>query len=143
HLRCRCPQENALRLSWWDMRNLKFMMPIATEKNSDFTFLCLPSLEEVEVCRKRGPLVLWEDLMRSDESSTFFQSPQWCMAWYRVFRNSFQPLVILLMSGNLLRGLAPLAIERETGRLVFAGDTMADYHDVIAVEGSREPLIAE
>ena len=102
------------------------------------------SLRELEAERAAtGALAAWEALADSDESANFFQSPAWCMDWYRCYADQFSPLVVVVTSGERLVGLVPLAIENSSKRLVFAGDNMADYRDVLAAEGHREDVVRE
>jgi CelD/BcsL family acetyltransferase involved in cellulose biosynthesis/GNAT superfamily N-acetyltransferase len=81
--------------------------------------------------------------MDEDPVSTFFQSPVWCMEWYRSYQDKFRPLVMIAARGESLVGIVPLAVEITTGRLAFAGDNMSDYRDVAAAPGYREGVIAE
>jgi len=81
--------------------------------------------------------------MRADPSATFFQSPGWCMEWYRCYDPVFQPLVLVVTCGERLVGLVPLAVERSTRRLTFASDEMSDYRDVVAMPGHRTAVVTE
>ncbi len=81
--------------------------------------------------------------MRADPTATFFQSPGWCMEWYRCYDAVFKPLVVAVTSGELLLGVVPLAVERSTRRLTFASDEMSDYRDVVAVPAYRGLVVAE
>jgi CelD/BcsL family acetyltransferase involved in cellulose biosynthesis len=100
------------------------------------------SLEELEDARCCGVLVGWEALLGSDPTATLLQGPAWCMEWYRCYADQFAPLVLAATCEGELVGLAPLAREHGSGRLVFAGDNMADYRDVVAAPGHRVHLIA-
>ena len=88
-----------------------------------------------------GPLLnQWETLLESDPTATLFQSPVWCMPWYRAY-SRFDPRVIVVSSGDRLTGVVPLAAEKQTGRLTFAGDHIADYKDVVTCPEGREQLL--
>lgn len=104
---------------------------------------CITSLLGLEEARRRGPLVSWEALMSADPTATFFQSPGWCMEWYRSYDDLFRPLVVIVTLGDVLVGMIPLAVERSTGRLTFASDHMSDYRDVVAIPEYRETVIVE
>jgi hypothetical protein len=47
------------------------------------------------------------------------------------------------LAGGELIGVVPLAVEKGTRRLAFAGDQMADYRDVVARPDSRPDVIRE
>jgi CelD/BcsL family acetyltransferase involved in cellulose biosynthesis len=100
-------------------------------------------LEELLWSQRSGALSGWEELLDADPTATFFQSPAWCLPWYISYAEQFQPLVLFMSAGAKLVGLAPLAVERHTGRIAFAGDNMSDYRDVAAAPGWRAPLLAE
>lgn len=105
----------------------------------------IASLGELEAERTAavGALAAWEELTQADAAANFFQSPAWCMDWYRCYADQFSPLVVVVTRGERLVGLVPLAVETATKRLVFAGDNMADYRDVAAAEGHREEVVRE
>lgn len=90
----------------------------------------------------RGLPAAWEALARESSGSTFYQTPQWCLRWYRHYQDQFQPLLVTATVGERLAGVAPLAIERGTGRLTFAGDVMCDYRDVLVEPSSAAALVA-
>jgi CelD/BcsL family acetyltransferase involved in cellulose biosynthesis len=73
--------------------------------------------------------------------ASFYQGPAWTLPWYRAYASSFDPLVLILEREDQLVGVVPLSVERKSGRLVFAGDVMADYRDVIALPQHREEVI--
>jgi CelD/BcsL family acetyltransferase involved in cellulose biosynthesis len=100
----------------------------------------LPALEEAMRC---SPLQSWERLLESDPYATFFQGPIWTLCWYRAYADLFDPLVIVMQVSDELVGVAPMAVEKRTRRLAFAGDHMADYRDVVALPGYRERVIRE
>ncbi|HVF55413.1 MAG TPA: GNAT family N-acetyltransferase [Pyrinomonadaceae bacterium] len=103
----------------------------------------LTDLSALEEERRAGALASWESLMEKDSTATFFQTPAWCMAWYRSYADQYDPLVIFLVRGDELVGLVPLASEKHSNRLVFAGDLMCDYRDVVAAPAWRRETIAE
>jgi len=103
----------------------------------------ISSLPELEAAWSTGILVSWESLAEDDPTTTCFQGPVWCMEWYRHYRESFRPLVLVVTRGHKLVGLVSLAVEISTGRLAFAGDNMSDYRDVVAAAGYREMVVAE
>jgi hypothetical protein len=104
---------------------------------------CITNLAALEVALLREPLRSWEKLLNLDSLSTFCQGPVWTLHWYRAYRESFDPLVLFIERRGALLGVVPLAVEKNTRRLVFAGDQMADYRDVVALPEYRENVIRE
>jgi CelD/BcsL family acetyltransferase involved in cellulose biosynthesis len=98
-------------------------------------------LTALEEAFGQGPLTSWEDLLNADPFATFLQGPVWAMLWYRSYAGSFDPLVLMSERDGALVGVVPLAVEKSTGRLVFAGDQMGDYRDVVALPDCREEVL--
>ncbi len=69
----------------------------------------------------------WSSLWHDCPWATMFQSPAYVATWYSVYRERFQPVLVLTrdLQGRLA-GLLTLAISDE-GRLVAAGDIQAEY----------------
>ncbi|HET8550077.1 MAG TPA: GNAT family N-acetyltransferase [Bryobacteraceae bacterium] len=99
-------------------------------------------LSALEAALTSDPLNAWESLLDADPCATLFQSPVWCMPWYRSYLD-FEPLVLVVTSGSELAGVVPLAIENATGRLTFAGDNMTDYRDVVTRPEWRREVVGE
>ncbi len=101
------------------------MVESETDPNEDAVFQThrINSLPELDAAWSTGVLASWESLAEDDPTTTCFQGPVWCMEWYRHYRESFRPLVLLVTRGKTLVGLVSLAIEVSTGRLAFAGET--------------------
>ena len=91
---------------------------------------------------RQPPLDQWTDVLEGDAAATLFQSPIWCLAWYRCYTD-FEPRVLVVVRQGALAGLVPLALERSTGRLTFAGDNMTDYRDVVVRPGFRRAVLEE
>ena len=102
----------------------------------------LEGLPAVQAARRGGVLDGWEELLALDEVATFFQTPAWCLPWYRCYAEEFSPLVLVVRRARRLVGLAPLAVRRTTGGLAFAGDGMTDYRDVVASDEHRASVVA-
>lgn len=90
----------------------------------------------------REPLNGWESLLDIDPFATLFQSPVWCMPWYRTYTD-FEPRLLMITCGAVLAGVAPLAVEKRSGRLTFAGDNMTDYRDVVTRPEYRDEVLTE
>ncbi|MGH7233316.1 MAG: GNAT family N-acetyltransferase [Nitrospiraceae bacterium] len=83
----------------------------------------------------------WEVLLKADSVATFFQTPLWCVTWYRCYHDEFEPIMFTAKCEGRLVGIAPLARERATGRVVFAGDGMSDYRDFVCEDGWRRHIL--
>jgi len=84
----------------------------------------------------------WEELLEKDSVAGFYQTPLWSISWYRHFHNEFEPLLLLAEESGMLIGLAALAIDKPVGRILFAGDPMADYRDFVCADGRQGELVA-
>lgn len=103
----------------------------------------IASLPALERELTRGLYAGWRALMTADPRASVFQSPGWCVPWYRAYRDQFEPYVVTVSRGGQLAGVVPLATERRTGHLSFASGTMADYRDIVALPDSRRLVAGE
>jgi CelD/BcsL family acetyltransferase involved in cellulose biosynthesis len=70
----------------------------------------------------------WTNLWDRCPWATPFQSPGYVRTFYSIYRQEFEPLLVLSRDGEgNLQGLLALAISSATGRLVGAGDVQAEY----------------
>ena len=109
------------------------MLPVTTATFTDLVQLRLEA--------ETGVLARWSGLVDADRFATFFQRPEWCLAWYEAYAHRFSPLVLAVRVGDELVGVVSLAVEAGTQRLVFAGDTFADYRDVVAPDPWRAVVL--
>lgn len=107
---------------------------------SNYQTIVISGLAALEDALHQPLLQQWETLLDEDPRATLFQSPVWCMPWYRAY-TQFEPRVMVASCGSQLVGVVPLAAERTTGRLTFAGDGVADYKDIVTAPEFRERLI--
>lgn len=87
----------------------------------------------------------WDALWRRSPDATPFQSPHWCLPWWKRF-GSDDPFAIALRSNGSLDAFAPLYILRdeESGESLgmFIGTGVTDYLDAIVAPGAgAEPLL--
>lgn len=104
------------------------------------TITTLPALERE---LQEGLLHAWKQLVDADPLASCFQTPGWCMPWYRSYHDEFDPFVVLVSDGGSLVGLVPLAVRRASGEILFASGTMADYRDIVAQPGARAAVTTE
>lgn len=106
--------------------------PANAGTEADATLVVHRGWPEVEQALETGRLrAAWEALLPRDPAATFFQTPLWCVTWYRSYYREFEPLLLAAAGDGRLVGLAPLAVERASGRIVFAGEHMSDYRDFL------------
>ncbi len=87
----------------------------------------------------------WDALWRRSPGATPFQSPHWCLPWWKRF-GSDDPFAIVVRSNGALDAFAPLYILRDddTGESLgmFLGTGVTDYLDaVVAPDADAAPLI--
>lgn len=103
----------------------------------------ITTLEALESALDRGFLDDWRRTVNADPRASLYQSPGWCLPWYRAYRDAYTPHLIIVRSHDSVVGLVPMAVNRATGELVFASDTMADYRDIVARPGYREAVVEQ
>ncbi len=101
----------------------------------------ISTLDGLERSKNVSPLSSWEQVLKQDKRNTFFQGPVWTGEWYTAYREAFDPLVVVVTCDDKLVGVVPLAVEKGTRRLAFAGDQMADYRDILSAPSSRPEVV--
>jgi CelD/BcsL family acetyltransferase involved in cellulose biosynthesis len=101
----------------------------------------LRSLAELEAAIDVGLAAEWAALEAGAPAGAFFQSVAWCRSWYRAYSDHYRPVVLIVRDGSELVGIVPLATPHDVPRLVFAGDNMADYRDVLAAPGTERSVV--
>ncbi|HET7694283.1 MAG TPA: GNAT family N-acetyltransferase [Vicinamibacterales bacterium] len=104
---------------------------------------CLSDLASLERALADGLLDDWRRVVQADPLASLYQSPGWCMAWYRAYRDDYAPFVVVVRVGGSLVGIVPFATDRRTRELIWASNTMADYRDIVALPGHRATVVAE
>lgn len=104
-------------------------------------FYALGDLASLEVALSNGLTEQWRDLVARDPMASLLQTPGWCVPWYRCYQSTHDPYVIVVEADSRPVGLVPMAVERETREFAFAGNTMADYRDIVALPGYRAAVV--
>lgn len=87
-------------------------------------------------CQFRGA---WEALRENCPWGTAFQSHAFVAAWYQIYRQQYEPLLVLGRDdAGELCGLIPLAICRASGKLVPAGAHQAEYQGWICLPSAAQ-----
>lgn len=73
----------------------------------------------------------WKAIADADAAYTWFQEPHFCRAWYRTYRNSAQPLLMIGRASGAVRAVMPLA-RLSDGRLAHAGGHQCEYQGWVA-----------
>ena len=105
--------------------------------------VCLTDLAWLEAALSNAPLRDWRRLSNETPHASLFQSPGWCMPWYRAYKDDYAPFVVMVTARERLVGVVPLAVKRQDGTLVFASDSMADYRDIVADPAYRRDVLHE
>ena len=114
---------------------------VAVSEVTNFQNYRVTSIEELERLKSERPLCGWGELLKCDPKNTFFQGPSWVGEWYHAYRDGFDPLIIVVTRGDELMGVVPLAVEKGTRRVAFAGDQMADYRDILSHPAGRGEVV--
>jgi len=70
----------------------------------------------------------WSELCERCAWSTSYQSPAFVGTWYRIYSGVFEPVIVIAQTAaSALRGILCLAVSREDGRLVAAGEVQSEY----------------
>ena len=85
----------------------------------------------------------WRRVVDADPHASLFQTPGWCMPWYRCYASDADPFVVVVAHEGRVVGIVPMAVDRETGAISFASNTAADYRDIVALPAHRERVISE
>jgi CelD/BcsL family acetyltransferase involved in cellulose biosynthesis/GNAT superfamily N-acetyltransferase len=104
------------------------------------TTTCISDLESLERALVEGPLRDWQRLAEETPHSSIFQTPAWCMPWYRCYP-THTPFVVVVTAGERLVGVVPLEVNPDTGALDFASNNVADYRDIVALPNYRRRVV--
>jgi hypothetical protein len=88
----------------------------------------------------------WEDLYRSSQRATPFQSWSWLYSWWEHYGEGYELRLITLRSEEgLLVGLIPLMLERRWGfgRLLFVGAGLATPYKDVLIRAGWESWVSE
>lgn len=99
-------------------------------------------LAALELALDRGLLREWNQVVADDPFSSVYQSPGWCVPWYRNYQDAYEPHLVIVRSAGAVVGIVPMAVEKASGALVFASEAMADYRDIVARRGYRDAVVA-
>lgn len=80
----------------------------------------------------------WNELYASSPLATPFQSWAWLYSWWEFYGENHDLRLITLRAGELLVGIMPMMLERRWGlfgRLLFIGNDLSDYLDILVREG--------
>ena len=76
----------------------------------------------------------WQELLETCTTNHIFLTSQWQRAWWQVFGNDYELVLLSIHDDNKLVGIAPL--KRKDGKLSFIGSSdVCDYMDFIARQG--------
>lgn len=85
----------------------------------------------------------WDQLLRQDPDATVFQTREWIESWWSVFGVRNQLMMIGVLEGDRLIGLAPLmrGVREHNDRIFFVAHDQADYQDIIARTEDRKRVV--
>jgi CelD/BcsL family acetyltransferase involved in cellulose biosynthesis len=124
-------------------RHSAVVEPLRAETSIEVDTVCVTDLQSLETALSAGLLAQWREVLERDSTASPFQSPDWCLPWYRCYGATHAPYVIVVKRSDRVVGVVPMAVELQTGFLRFASDTLADYQDVVAVPVFRHSVVSE
>ncbi|MFN0085072.1 MAG: GNAT family N-acetyltransferase [Blastocatellia bacterium] len=75
----------------------------------------------------------WKDLYETCPWGSVYQSEEFVLTWYSSYKSQYLPVILTgATTGGDLAGLFTLAVHTESGKLVFAGGTQAEYQAWLA-----------
>ncbi|MFN7926624.1 MAG: GNAT family N-acetyltransferase [Blastocatellia bacterium] len=84
----------------------------------------------------------WDTLFQACPWATAFQSRAFATTWYEIYHERYEPLlVIATATDGTLTGLIPLALEKKSGALVWAGTHHAEYQAWLALPAQSNEFI--
>ncbi len=83
----------------------------------------------------------WKMLYDKCPWGSVFQSDDFVVTWYNTYRSQFTPVIVTATNPELA-GLFTLAIDNESGQLVVAGTTEAEYHAWLTAPPDGNSFIA-
>lgn len=90
-------------------------------------------------------LAEWDSLYHSCHWATVFQSPEFVITWYSLYRHAYQPILIQEKTKGKLTGLLTLALPlRKSNSRIFivgAGHHEADYQTWLATDSNGNSFI--
>jgi CelD/BcsL family acetyltransferase involved in cellulose biosynthesis len=88
-----------------------------------------------------GLKTAWQELLTASAANHVFFTPQWQTAWWQVFGSYYELILLSILEGDKLAGIAPL--KRQEGKLSFIGSSdVCDYMDFIARKGREEYIFS-
>jgi CelD/BcsL family acetyltransferase involved in cellulose biosynthesis len=94
-------------------------------------------VESIELDSFLGLETKWQELLGTCTTNHIFLTPQWQRAWWQVFGNDYESVLLSIHDDQNLVGVAPL--KRKDGKLSFIGSSdVCDYMDFIARQGWEE-----
>jgi len=79
----------------------------------------------------------WQELLATGATNHVFLTPQWQRAWWQVFGNSHELLLISVREDSELVGIAPMMRQDERLSFIGSGD-VCDYMDFIVRQGRED-----
>ena len=107
--------------------------------NIELDILRDPGLSE---CSNTEFLDSWKELAAETNHTSIYQEPAFVISWYKNYIEDYEPVLIAARTNdNKLVGLVPLAIEKNTNELMYAGAWCADYHGWLCAPNYEEQFI--
>lgn len=99
----------------------------------EFTLTLLRGDEALSNLQNEDFIREWKTLAQLDTKLTVNQEHEFVLPWYNTYNEVYEAVVILGYGpDNQMLGFLPLGLHRRSGKIVLAGDLLAEYHGWIA-----------
>jgi len=90
----------------------------------------------------------WNDILSQTDDANVQLTHEWLSSWWEVFGDNERLSLITITDQGKILGIAPLTISKVIGKagfelrkLVFVGDGLTDYHDLLIANERREEVL--
>ena len=83
----------------------------------------------------------WNQLLKKSRNPQPFLTWEWMWSWWCAFSNQSKSLILKILNGTELLGIAPLCIKRNEVQFASSADLYPNYMDVFIAQGFEKEAI--
>jgi len=96
----------------------------------------------LEIITQTDFIKKWDDLFRNCPWATAFQDYRFVKSWYEIYKNTYEPLMVISENENSLLGIFPLTIG-PSGKIKGAGHEQAEYQVWLSRPGQSDAFFVK